>query len=347
MKKKSLSAKKKIHKKLLINLRNPLISKIYKNFDNFIKLNLYKYNFAVAISGGPDSLALAYFSKCYSILNNVKVDFYHVDHKLRKESSKEAKKLNFLLKEFDINCKILKWSGMKPRSNIQSLARNARYRLLYKQCLKDKNSYIFIAHHLDDLYENFVLRLLRGSGLKGLVSFNELKTNYNNKLKILRPLIRFKKDDLDYVTKKTFKFKFLDPSNKNINFKRIRTRNFFDYLKSEGLSLDKLRLTIDNLSDSNFTINYYVNENIEQNSNYLYQKNCYILNKNFFEQPHEITFRSLVNLIRKIGNKYYPPRGKKIDQLLSKIRSGEVKKINISGCIIEKISNSFIIYEEK
>ncbi len=136
MKKKSLSAKKKIHKKLLINLRNPLISKIYKNFDNFIKLNLYKYNFAVAISGGPDSLALAYFSKCYSILNNVKVDFYHVDHKLRKESSKEAKKLNFLLRKFDINCKILKWSGRKPSSNIQSLARSARYRLLYKPMFK-------------------------------------------------------------------------------------------------------------------------------------------------------------------------------------------------------------------
>ena len=87
MKKKSLSAKKKIHNKLLINLKNPLINKIYKDFDNFIKFNLNKSNFSVAISGGADSLALAYFSKCYSIINNVKVKYYHVDHKLRKESS--------------------------------------------------------------------------------------------------------------------------------------------------------------------------------------------------------------------------------------------------------------------
>ena len=92
---KSLSAKKKIHKKLLNYLKNPSINKIYKNFENFIKINLNKSNFSVAISGGTDSLALAYFSKCYSILNNVKVKYYHVDHKLRKESSKEAKKLNF------------------------------------------------------------------------------------------------------------------------------------------------------------------------------------------------------------------------------------------------------------
>ena len=66
MKKKSLSAKKKTHNKLLINLKNPLIYKIYKDFSNFVKINLNQSNFSVAISGGADSLALAYLSKCYS-----------------------------------------------------------------------------------------------------------------------------------------------------------------------------------------------------------------------------------------------------------------------------------------
>ena len=61
MKKKSLSAKKKIHKKLLINLKDPLIDKIYRDFNNFIKINLKNSNFSVAISGGVDSLDLAYF----------------------------------------------------------------------------------------------------------------------------------------------------------------------------------------------------------------------------------------------------------------------------------------------
>ena len=138
MKKKSLNAKKKIHNKLLINLKNPLIYNIYKDFNNFVKLNLNKSNFSVAVSGGADSLALAYFSKCYSISNNIKVKYYHVDHKLRKESSLEAKKLKFLLKKFDINCKILKWNGRKPKSNIQFIARTKRYNLIYNECLKSK-----------------------------------------------------------------------------------------------------------------------------------------------------------------------------------------------------------------
>ena len=180
-----------------------------------------------------------------------------------------------------------------------------------------------------------------------MVSFNQLKASYNDNLKILRPLIGFKKEDLNFVTKRVFKFKFEDPSNKNINFKRIRIRNLINYLKSEGLDLEKLRLTIKNLSDSNFTINYYVNENIKNNSKYHKNKRYYILNNYFFNQPHEIVFRSLMNLLKKIGYKYYPPRGKSINQLLVKFRSGEIEKINISGCIIEKISNSFIIYEEK
>ncbi len=347
MKKKSLSAKKKIHNKLLIHLKNPKISKIYREFDNSIMLNLNKFNFSAAISGGVDSLALAYLSKCYSILNNIKVNFYHVDHKLRKESSIEAKKLNILLKKFDINCKILTWNGKKPKSNIQSIARTNRYNIIYKECLKDKVKNILVAHHLDDLYENFIIRILRGSGLKGLVSFNQNKSNYNDELNILRPLIHLKKSDLNNLTTKVFKFKFEDPSNNNTNFKRIRIRNLINKLKSEGLNLDKLKLTINNLSDSNFTINYYVNENIKDNSKYIKNKRWHILNIKFFNQPNEIVFRSLIKLFKKVGNKYYPPRGKSITQLLSKFRSGEIKKINISGCILEKIENSFIIYKEK
>ena len=347
MKKKSLNAKKIIHNKLLKNLKNPLIKKIFKKFVYFVEYNLNKSNFSVAVSGGTDSLALAYFSKCYSITNNIKVQYYHVDHKLRKESSLEAKKLKNLLKKFDINCKILKWTGKKPDSNVQSEARSKRYNLIYNQCVKDKINSILVAHHIDDVYENFVIRLLRGSGLKGLVSFSKVKSNYNEKLKILRPLISFKKEDLNIISKYVFKFNFEDPSNKNINFKRIRIRNLINNLKSEGLDLDKLKLTIKNLSESNFTIDFYVNQNIQNNSRLHKVKKYYILNNKFFNQPYEIVFRSLAYILKKVGNKYYPPRGKSIDQLLFKFRSGEVKKINISGCIMEKISNSFIIYGEK
>ena len=265
MKRKNLIARKKVKKKNL-PIKDPKILNFYRKFKSKIVNDIKNKDFALAVSGGSDSLALAYFSKCFSISNNIKVKYYHVDHKLRKESFLEAKKLKNLLKSFDINCKILKWEGKKPKSNIQSQARKKRYNLIYKQCLKDKINFIFVAHHVDDLYENFLIRLLRGSGLKGLVSFNQSESSYNEKLKILRPLISFKKKDLEFVTNKVFKFKFEDPSNKNINFKRIRIRNLIHNLKSEGLDLEKLRLTISNLSDSNLTINHYVGHGILSNN---------------------------------------------------------------------------------
>ena len=346
MKKKSLSAKKRIHKKLIASLKDPVINKIYKSFDNYLlKNNKYK-NMTIAVSGGADSLALAYLAKCYSILNNVLVKFFHVNHNLRKESSEEAHILKSHLKNFDIDCKILNWKGKKPNSNIQSIARNKRYSLISSQSVKYSINSILVGHHSEDLYENFLIRMLRGSGLKGLVSFNQPSSKYSNSIKILRPLINFKKNDLVYIAKKIFNFYLIDSSNKNIKFKRIRVRNLISKLKNEGFDERKLKLTIKNLSDSNFTINHYVKKNIELNSSYLKNKKSYIINNYFFEQPHEIIFRSLSNILKNVGKKYYSSRGKSLDMVIQKINSKNFKKITLSGCVIEKLSNSLIIYKE-
>ena len=346
MKKKSLSANKIIHKKLLTYLKDPIISKIYKNFNNYLFKNNNFKKLSVAVSGGADSLALAYLTKCYSILNHTTVRYYHVDHNLRKESSEEANTLKSYLKNFNIDCKILTWKGKKPSSNIQSTARNKRYSLISSHSLKNNINCILAGHHSEDLYENFIIRLLRGSGLKGLVSFSQFKADYSNSMKILRPLINFKKSDLIYITKKVFNFYINDPSNKNIKFKRVRVRHLINILKNEGLDEKKLRLTINNLSDSNFTINQYVLENIKLNSSYLKNKKAYILSKHFFDKPHEIIFRSLSNILKKIGKKYYSSRGKSLDQVIQKVKLNNLNKVTLSGCVIEKLNNSLIIYQE-
>ena len=92
------NATTKIPKFLRDNLNNKRINKIYKKFE--ISLNLNE-SFAVAVSGGPDSLALAFLSKIYAIKKNLKSKFYIIDHKLRTESTKEAKfVLNLLKKNF-------------------------------------------------------------------------------------------------------------------------------------------------------------------------------------------------------------------------------------------------------
>ena len=173
MKKKSLVAKKKIHNSLLNYLKDNKVKKVFEGYKNYLnKFIKNKVNIGVAISGGPDSLALSFLTKCFILLNNnVDSKFFIVDHKLRKESSKEAKSIKLLLKKFDIECKILNWNGKKPKSNIQGIARNERYNLLKSACKRNSINILLIGHHIDDLYENFFIRILRGSGLKGLSSF--------------------------------------------------------------------------------------------------------------------------------------------------------------------------------
>ena len=121
----------------------------------------------MAVSGGPDSLALTFLTKIYALKYNLNCKYFIVDHRLRKESTQEAKRVKKILKNFGIKLEILTWKGKKPLSNIQSLARKKRYELLFLKCKSLKISNLIIGHHLNDLIENFFIRMIRGSGLKG------------------------------------------------------------------------------------------------------------------------------------------------------------------------------------
>jgi tRNA(Ile)-lysidine synthase len=340
MKKKSLSVKNKVNNQILKNLNNKRIFKVYKELE--ISL-INKGRFAVALSGGSDSLALAFAAKCFSILKKIDIKYYLVDHKLRKNSSQESKKVSFLLKKFNINCKILVWRGIKPKSNIQAIARNKRYSLLITQCKKDKLNLLTLGHHNDDVYENFFIRLSRGSGLKGLTSFGKNSEYKNDKVRIIRPFINFEKKELIYLSKKVFNFYIKDPSNLNEDFKRIRIRKLMHGLKNEGLDSKKLSLTINNLKDTDQTIKFYITNNIKVNSIFSKKNNTFLLNKYFFEQPNEIIFRSISILMRSVSKNYYPARGKSVTNLITRIKSDNFKKSTLGGCFFEKINQTILI----
>jgi len=341
---KNLSVKNKIHKKILNHLSNKKILKIFKEFSASLDV---KGSIGVAVSGGPDSLALAYLAKCYSLKNKTKVKYFIVDHKLRKESSSEAKTVKNTLEKLDIECKILSWNGKKPSKNIQGIAREKRYSLLARECEKSDIKYLLLGHHLNDLSENFLIRIVRGSGLNGLVSFNKSVKYKNQNLQILRPLLDLEKDDLIYITRKVFNFFVKDPSNINEDYKRTRIRNLLSSLEKEGLDKKKLILTINNLKDSDRSIKFYVERNLEKNVIFLKRTNIYILNQNFFDQSHEIIFRSLTKIIQMLGKKYYPVRGKSINELIKRVSAKSFLKNTLGGCFVNRINETILISKEK
>ena len=340
---KNLSVQNKKHKKILSHLNKEKISKIYNEFSSSLKL---KEDLAVAVSGGPDSLALAYLTKCYSLKNKIKVRYYLVNHKLRKEASSEAKMVKKVLEKIDINCKILNWNGKKPSKNIQATARDKRYSLLASECKKNNIKNLLLGHHLNDLFENFLIRIVRGSGLNGLISFNDNTKYRDQDLNIMRPLLNLEKKDLLYISNEVFSFFVDDPSNINKDYKRTRIRNLLHSLEKEGLDIKKLKLTINNLKDTDKSIKFYVDRNLKKNVVFLKRKDVYILSNNFFNQSHEIIFRSLTKLIQKSGKKYYPVRGKSIDALIKKINERSFTKDTLGGCYIEKINETILISKE-
>ena len=192
--------------------------------------------------------------------------------------------------------------------------------------------------------ENFFIRILRGSGLKGLISLD--KKNQIDDKNLIRPLLNQKKNDLIFVSKHVFNFYVKDPSNEDEKYQRIKIRKLIKQLQINGLDKEKFDKTIYNLRRSNKVINFYVKENIEKNSFLSITKKTLTLNKEFFEQPYEVVFRAFSDSIKLVGNKYYSARGKKLDKIIDEIENSKQLKATLGGCIIEKVNHTVIISKE-
>jgi tRNA(Ile)-lysidine synthase len=338
---KNLNVSKKTHKFLLDKLKDRKTLQIYKKFEKNLP---NKKKFIVAVSGGPDSLALSFLAKIYSIIKSIDIKYFIVDHRLRNNSKLEAKDVQKKLKNFSIKLNILIWRGKKPIKNIQSIAREKRYKLLIDKAKKYKIKNILLGHQLDDLFENFFIRILRGSGLKGLISLD--KEVHLNQVNLIRPLIEIDKKDLIYISNYIFGTYVKDPSNEDDKFKRVKIRNFLKQLSLEGFDRKKFFLTIKNLKFANENIEFYIKKNLKDNLTILTQKNNIILKEEFFSQSNEVLFRSLSEVIKIVGKKHYAVRGKKIEKVIDLIRTKSSFKVTLGGCIIKKVNETVILSKE-
>ena len=344
MKRKNLIARKKVKSNKLL-FKDSKILNFYKKFKSIIFKDIKDKSFALAVSGGPDSLCLAYFSKIYSAEFGNKIHILIVDHNLRKESHKEALKVKEILKKRKIQSRILRWKGKIPKNNIQKNARDLRYLLISNYCLKKNIKYLTTAHHEDDQIENFFIRLLRGSGLTGLSSMST-SVKYSNRLKIIRPFLYFKKRDLKYVTLNYFKTYIEDPSNENEKFLRVRVRKYRKDMEKEGLDTRKIIKTVDNLVSANQALNFYKNKALCKHVSFVSKNKCLINKKIFSEEAGEIIFKSFSDILSLVSGTYYPPRSKKIINLIDRIKKDKFTKSTLGGCIVEEKDNFILISKE-
>jgi tRNA(Ile)-lysidine synthase len=323
---------------------NNKTSLIYSNFRSQLNTSIKKNTFLVAVSGGPDSLALSALSYVYSIEKKTKVFFVLVDHGIRTNSSKEAQNVKNLLKKSGIKLKILR-NKKKINKNIQSHAREIRYQLLLNFCKKHKIKFIMTGHHRDDQIETFLIRLSRGSGIQGLSSMSKI-SSLSKTTKLFRPLLNEKKEDLVFLAKYFFGKIFKDPSNINQKYLRTKIRNLIKHFEKSGIKHDRVIDSINNLASSRDTLNFYI-QKIERNCVIKKNNTININLRNFLLANNEIQLKIFSNCIKRISKNYYPPRAKKVLNLLSRIESNESLKATLGGCVINRYKKNLTISKEE
>ena len=191
----------------------------------------------IAVSGGPDSLALLLLA---AAARPGLVEAATVDHGLRAESRAEAEMVAGICSELGVPHAILvaEWAET-PSSAIQERAREARYRLLAAWLVERKLKALATAHHADDQAETILMRLNRGSGLRGLAGMRPKSVVPGSRIPLLRPLLGWQRVELEQLCAAAGFEPAVDPSNSDQQFERVRVRKALaaaEWLSPEALA---------------------------------------------------------------------------------------------------------------
>ncbi len=176
---------------------------------------------AIAVSGGPDSLALIHLAATDW---PGRITAITVDHGLRKAAAEEAKSVAEQCLERGIPHVTLRWAGPHPSANIQAEARAARYKLMGNWCAANATPLLLTAHHADDQAETLLMRLARGSGLSGLAGIRAARPLQLG-VTLVRPLLSLRRAALAEIATNAGWKPIQDPSNIDERYDRVRMRS--------------------------------------------------------------------------------------------------------------------------
>jgi len=173
----------------------------------------------VAVSGGADSLALAYALLKESQPLAITAVAVTIDHQLQAGSALQAEKVLSQLKEFGYEKVFIEKVVVDIKSGIEAGARDARYQALTTVAEKEQAQKIFLGHTRDDQAETVLLGLARGSGTRSLSGMAVENGNF------VRPLLAITRAQTVAACEEIGVVFWNDPHNMNKDFSRVRVRN--------------------------------------------------------------------------------------------------------------------------
>jgi tRNA(Ile)-lysidine synthase len=304
---------------------------------------------AVALSGGGDSMALAWLLSRWAARYRVRLHALTVDHGLRAEAAAEAKQAAEWVACWEVTHKILKWRGDKPKTRIQEAARKARYRLLSDYCRKNKIKYLFLAHQANDQAETILFRFAKGSGLDGLAGMAPLQ-EYENAVTLVRPLLDVTHESLIQTCKAARISWIEDISNVSDLYARVRIRKSMEVLGAEGLTVKRI-LTIGSRLDRARKALEQLTEKSWEISVLSMDTKRIVFNKSlFFSQPDDIMIRLVMKALRLLRpGKPYPPRLESLEAIIADLHTqgDKFKAATLGGCIIRLHSKKNVMTVER
>jgi tRNA(Ile)-lysidine synthase len=290
-----------------VQLNPPLAAAVATFTTSVQKLAGDNASLLLAVSGGPDSLAM--LALAHAAMPE-RIAAATVDHQLRSEAADEANFVAAVCGELHIPHTILQ-PAAPISGNLQSEARAVRYALLHSHADRAGSNWIATAHHADDQLETLLMRIARGSGIDGLAG---VRAQYG---RIIRPMLSFSKSELEEICASSGIAPVRDPSNEDDNFDRVAMRQ---WLGSSAHPFDPHRAvrTTSAFADASEALEWVANRIFE--TKLLSGDGGLILDATGL--PREIKRRVLLRIIDHIQPGYVP-RGDAADRALDTLNNGE------------------------
>ncbi len=184
----------------------------------------------VAVSGGPDSLALWRLALALGRTEGFRVEAAHIDHGLRSTAADEAQQLRSLAAALGVCCHVVSVRVKEQGEGPEAAARMVRHRAL--EVLREARglSYVAFGHSADDQAETVLMRALAGSGLRGLASMRPLRDH------VLRPVLSERRTELDALARAWVREPVADQSNSDPRYLRSNVRHglMADIVRAHG-----------------------------------------------------------------------------------------------------------------
>ena len=296
----------------------------YINENEMIK---YGDRVLVALSGGPDSICLLHILNSLKEELNITLTAAHVNHCLRgSEADEDEEYVKDFCNKLNIPCYVKKANinqiASERKISSELAGREVRYEF-FEEISKIQNlNKIAVAHNTNDQAETLLMRIMRGTGIEGLVGIRPIRDN-----KFIRPILCLERNEIENYCEKYN----LNPRIDKTNLENIYSRNkvrleMIPYIK--GHFNEEIVNSLNRLSQLAYIENDYMEQCIEKE----YKTFCNVKNntvfilKKAFQSHNAIKFRLLRKVFLTITGSSYNLEMKHIEDIIS-LQLGETGKV--------------------